>query len=149
MAITFKKKTWKDAQDTGTAITPSELNRLETAINSLVTAVNSLQNSLDTYDTLYSDASWWITCHLNIVTIHANGVKTGSGYWDSVKCSYTLPAAYRPEKKLFVPMLTENGASWTGAMIVDTTGTITVQNYGNAGSTDSRSGIISYPIKAS
>lgn len=45
-SLSFSKKTWSDTATSGTPITATELNRLETAIDNLTTAVNNLQDSV-------------------------------------------------------------------------------------------------------
>lgn len=73
-------------------------------------------------------------------------VKTGTGSWDFTNCPYTLPAGLRPAANVQVPLLTANGASWTGSLIVTTAGVIQVGNTGNAGSSDARVGILMFPV---
>ena len=142
MAISFTKTNWTDTASSGTGLTASQLNRLETVCSSLVSAVNSL----NTLTKLYSNTNWMIYTVSNFVFISAQRVKTSSGSWDSTYCPYTLPAKYRPSKDITVPAISENGSSWTGVLRVNPDGKIYVGNYGNNGTVDQRYGFIAYPI---
>ena len=73
-------------------------------------------------------------------------VTTTSDSWATETLTYRLPEAYRPGMPVSAPLLTTNGASTTGMVTVNADGTIVVRNAGGAGSSDSRSGFVMYPI---
>lgn len=108
--------------------------------------IDTVQDSISCCKIIYDTDTWRIYTISNVMFVYCNDVKTGSGAWDSVTCPHTLASDYRPRKRIVVPTVTENGGSWTGVIIVNTTGEITVSNYGNSGSDDSRCGMVSYPI---
>ena len=96
---------------------------------------------------LFSSAPWRIYTVSNFVYIHIQGIHLPStDSWARVICIYTLPAEYRPVTTLQFPLVTANGASWTGCASVTKEGNIRAENYGNSGSTDARSGILLFPI---
>lgn len=83
----------------------------------------------------------------NFVYIHIQGMHLPSAdSWASTTCPYTLPDEYRPVTTLQFPLVTGNGGSWTGCAAVTKEGHIIVQNYGNSGSTESRCGMLLFPI---
>lgn len=123
-------------------ITVSTPQRLFTPVTPLITLATSGPNTA----VLYNANGWYITYKAGIVFVHAVNIHTGSGSWDMVYCPYVLPTQYRPHVNIYVPAITENGASWTGAMYVDTNGKIRMQNTGNAGSADNRSAAVSWPV---
>lgn len=95
------------------------------------------------------DEGWVIYASDFMVWIYAYGVKIDSSSWATKACPYVLPEKYRIGRVLShitVPLVITNGASWTGALIVYNTGRIEVVNKGNAGSNDSRYGMICYPV---
>lgn len=145
-SLSFSKKTWTDTATSGTPITAAELNRLENAISSLTTAVNNLQDSVSV-KVLYNNAQWRIYTVSNYVYVHIQDVRTDSAdSWAYVQCNYVLPEQYRPSVTLQFPLVTGNGASWTGCAKVQNSGNMYVINYGNSGSIDARCGIMLFPI---
>lgn len=93
------------------------------------------------------DAGWVIYASDALVWVYAWGVSTGSGSWDSTTCPYVLPEKYRPSlSHITAPVVTTNGGSWTGCLVVNSQGQIMVSNRGNAGSTDARYGVLLYPV---
>lgn len=95
---------------------------------------------------LYNSSPWFVYTNGRFVWVLVSGAKTGSGSWDSVICPYTLASSYRPARDIVVPCVTENGASWTGVIVVNTNGQIQVFNYGASGSDDSRYGVVVFPM---
>lgn len=93
------------------------------------------------------DAGWVVYASDYLVWVYAWGVSTGSGSWDSKTCPYVLPEKYRPRlSHITTPTSVNNGGSWTSVMSVNSQGQISVKNYGNAGSTDARYGVLLYPV---
>ena len=93
------------------------------------------------------DAGWVVYASDYLVWIYAWGVAIGSGSWDSKTCPYVLPEKYRPRlSHITTPTSVNNGGSWTSVMSVNSQGQISVKNYGNAGSTDARYGVLLYPV---
>lgn len=93
------------------------------------------------------DAGWVVYASDYLVWIYAWGVGIGSGSWDSKTCPYVLPEKYRPRlSHITTPTSVNNGGSWTSVMSVNSQGQISVKNYGNAGSTDARYGVLLYPV---
>lgn len=142
MAISYTKKTWSDTASSGTTITASDLNRIETGLNSVVTTLNSLSK----FTMLYNSGGFTICTMFNFVCIYVQAVATKSGSWDYKNCPYTLPQKYRLSSDRTFPCITENGGSCTGSFIVTKTGIIQVINFGSSGSDDSRYGHCVYPI---
>ena len=95
--------------------------------------------------TLYNSGGWNVQQAGGYIWVSVN-IKIGGGSWDFLNCPYTLPAGLRPAANVQAPLLTANGASWTGSVIITTAGVIQVGNTGSAGSTDSRVGVIMFPI---
>lgn len=94
---------------------------------------------------LYNSMPWYVWESAGYVYVVANGVKTGSGSWDSTTCPYTIPSGKRPTIEVFAPVVTSNGRSTTGSLRVNVTGKVTVQNNGGTGSADARYGFIMWP----
>lgn len=93
------------------------------------------------------DAGWVVYASDYLVWIYAWGVAIGSGSWDSKACPYVLPNKYRPTlSHITTPISTTNGGSWTAVLTVTSQGQILVKNNGNAGSTDTRYGVLLYPV---
>lgn len=111
-----------------------------------VTPLKTLATSGPYTAVLYNSNGWYITYKAGIVFVNAANIHTGSGSWDMVYCPYVLPTQYRPHVDIYVPAITENGSSWTGAMNVNPNGKIRMQNMGNSGSADSRSAFASWPV---
>ena len=99
-------------------------------------------------ETLVKSGGWRAYAYNGVVYVYVANVSTGSGAasWDIVSCPTKLAAAYRPSFTVEAPCVTNNGASWTGKLIVEPSGRIAVLNTGNAGSADARGGCLSYPI---
>ena len=92
---------------------------------------------------------WVIYASDYMVWIYSYGVAIGSGPWDTKACPYVLPEKYRIGKvfdHITVPLVTNNGDSWTGALVVKSDGQIIVKNLGSSGSTDVRYGFLCYPV---
>ena len=79
-------------------------------------------------------------------TVQVRGVKIGGGSWDSLTASQTVPESHRPPTEMDGPLMTANGGSATGFLVVSTNGQIRVANMGSAGSTDTRNGQVSWPV---
>lgn len=94
------------------------------------------------------DKGWAIYAAHGFVWVYAYGVATAGGSTDRSNCPYVLTEEYRPKVlgHVSAPVLTNNGASWTGRLVVMTDGSIYVANAGSAGSTDARYGFVCYPI---
>lgn len=103
-----------------------------------------IRNSVS-HTVLYSGSGWYVRKAHGFVWVFAQ-VHTAAGSWGKVTCPYTLPAGSRPSVDVQVPMLTGNGGSWTGYLTIFKDGGIEVGNYGNAGSTDERTGFAMFPI---
>lgn len=73
-------------------------------------------------------------------TVIVNGVSTGVGSWDSVQCVTKVKNNYRPKYEIGVSLLTENGGSSTGFLVVSTDGVVSVRNMGGPGSASKRRG---------
>ena len=96
---------------------------------------------------LFYNTPWRVYTVSNFVYIHIQGIHLPSAdSWASVTCPYTLPDEYRPVATLQFPLITGNGGSWTGCAAVTKEGNIIAQNYGNSGSTESRCGMLLFPI---
>lgn len=111
-----------------------------------VASLNKLMTSGPDTAVLYNANGWYIAYKAGVVFAYATNIHTGSGSWDIVYCPYVLPTQYRPHVDIYAPAITENGASWTGAMNINPNGKIRMQNMGNAGSTDNRSAAVSWPV---
>ena len=57
--VAFKRTNWTDTSESGTALTASQLNRVEKAVEDLTTSVNTLLNEYY-YTVLYSNEGWYI-----------------------------------------------------------------------------------------
>lgn len=77
--------------------------------------------------------------------VQINGVATDAGSWASVSCPTKIRSGYRPLVEVSAPLLTENGASNTGLVVILPDGSITVKNMGSTGSTGKRRGNVSWP----
>lgn len=114
----------------------------------VVTPLSIVGDTLYNTKVLYHAGGWYVAYKSGIVFVQAKDIHTGSGSgsWDMTYCPYVLPTVYRPRADIYVPAMTENGASWTGAMHIDPNGKIMMLNMGNAGSADNRSAAVSWPI---
>ena len=124
-----------------------------TGANSVAMAQNALGLSsiLQCEQLYYSyDLGWSVYVAHGFVWAYAYGPATGDGSWDRKDCPYVIPEQYRLKilGHVTAPVLTNNGGSWTGAIVVTSDGTITVKNLGNVGSADARYGFVCYPIGA-
>lgn len=146
--VSFKRTNWTDTLVSGTALTASQLNRIEKAVEDLTTYVNTLHNNYY-YTVLYSNEGWHIYKCLNVMYIYASDIVLESGSWSSTLCPYTIPADYRPPFNIQMHMGTANGGSTTGYMTVfSNNGKIQIGNYGNSGSSEVRyGGFACYPLK--
>ena len=146
--IGFKRTDWTDTSTSGTALTASQLNRIEKAVEDLTTYVNTLHNEYH-YTVLYSTNEWHIYKCLNVMYIYASDIVLKSDLWSSTLCPYTIPAGYRPPFTIQMHMGTANGASTPGYMTVfSDNGKIQVGNYGSSGSSEVRyGGFACYPLK--
>lgn len=112
----------------------------------VMTPLSIVGDTLYNTKVLYHAGGWYVAQKSGLVFVLANNIKTGSGSWDMTYCPYVLPTGCRPPVDIYVPAVTENGASWTGAMNVSPAGKIRMQNMGNDGSADSRSAAASWPV---
>ena len=78
--------------------------------------------------------------------MQVRGVKIGGGSWDSLTASQTVPESHRPPTEMDGPLMTANGGSATGFLVVSANGQIRVANMGSGGSTDTRNGQVSWPV---
>lgn len=79
-------------------------------------------------------------------SVQINGVVTGSDSWASVVCPTKVRDGYRPPVEVSAPLMTENGASNTGLVVIVPDGTIAVKNMGSKGSDGKRRGNVSWPV---
>lgn len=79
--------------------------------------------------------------------VQVTSVKIGSGSWDSLSWGKKIRKEYCPKYEMSNPMLVTNGASHTGFLVVSPDGTVRVQNMGDSGSNDSRSGSVCWPVQ--
>ena len=94
-----------------------------------------------------SQGRYYIQTLAGFVWVYISGVSLASSDpWASEVLSYVLPEAYRPGIVVQGPLQTANGASTTGALVVNTDGRIEVRNMGGPGSTDTRFGMVVYPV---
>lgn len=112
----------------------------------VITSLSIVGDTLYNTKVLYHAGGWYVAYKSGIVFVYAVNIHTGSGSWDMTYCPYVLPSQYRPPVDIYVPAITENGASWTGAMNANPNGKIRMQNTGNAGSADNRSAAASWPV---
>lgn len=82
----------------------------------------------------------------SMCTVQVNGVKTGSGSWDTVTCLQQVKEGYCPRSEVSASLLTENGGSSTGLVTVVPEGTIRIKNMGGSGSDSARRGNVSWPV---
>lgn len=80
-------------------------------------------------------------------TVQVTSVKIGSGSWDAVSWGKKIKREYWPQFEMSSPMMVANGASHTGFLVVAPDGTVSVKNMGSAGSGDTRSGSVCWPVK--
>lgn len=78
--------------------------------------------------------------------VQINGVSTDGGSWASISCPTKVREGCRPPAEVAAPLLTENGGSHTGLVVVIPEGTISVRNMGGTGSDGKRRGCVSWPI---
>lgn len=113
---------------------------------SVLTPLATIGDSVSQVNKLYSSNTWYIAVMSGFICVYALNVITGSGSWDKSSCPYTLPEKYRPSISVTAPVVTGNGASWTGYISVGINGQIILGNYGSSGSSDKRRGFLMYPI---
>lgn len=82
----------------------------------------------------------------SLCSVQVNGVKIGSGSWDSVACTMKVKEGYRPADEVSASLLVENGGSNTGLVTVGADGTILIRNMGSNGSVGRRRGNVSWPV---
>nr|DAQ46836.1 MAG TPA: hypothetical protein [Caudoviricetes sp.] len=80
-----------------------------------------------------------------MVHVAATDVRIGSEPWASTDCPYTIPEQYRPTETVYAAATTRDGASWTGALNVQSTGKVSMRNMGSAGSVSGRFASLVYP----
>ena len=80
--------------------------------------------------------------------VQVTSVKIGSGSWDSVQWGKTIREAYRPKTEMSNPMMVANGGSNTAFLVVTSGGVVSVKNMGAAGSSDTRSGSVCWPVNS-
>ena len=86
----------------------------------------------------------FINYSARIVRVECNGVKTGSGSWDSINAPFKIPNECVPERKLNTSVVVQNGGSNTKMLSVDVSGTVSLSNQGGAGSANPCLGGITY-----
>lgn len=79
--------------------------------------------------------------------VQVTSVRIGSGSWDSADWGKKIREAYRPKYEISNPLMVSNGASHTGFLVVDPSGTVRVKNMGSSGSSDTRSGSVCWPVQ--
>lgn len=79
--------------------------------------------------------------------VQVTSVKIGSGSWDGADWGKKIREEYRPKYEMSSPLMTANGASHTGFLIVTAGGTVGVKNMGSSGSGDARSGSVCWPVQ--
>lgn len=120
-----------------------KLDNLTPTCEAMLGSVTSLK-SLGESVSLYTSGIWRVFARGGSVFVHAVGVKTGNGPWDSTECPYKLPQGYRPSFNVRSALITSNGGSTTGGLYVGSNGTIAVANNGSSGSSDARYGSVSF-----
>ena len=128
----------------------ADLQSLSAKVTANTTGISKNTNDISTLQAvsvLYSANNWRVCVKCGFVWVYAWEVKTGSGSWDSTTCPYVLPEEYRPSiAGIVAPAATNNGASTTGSLEVNSNGEIIVSNRGSSGSEDNRYGVLCYPI---
>lgn len=112
----------------------------------VVMSLSIVGDTLYNTKVLYHAGGWYVAYKAGVVFVCAKDIHTGSGSWDMTYCPYVLTEQYRPPVDIYVPAMTENGASQTGALHAAPNGKIRVLNMGYTGSTDNRSAAMSWPI---
>lgn len=79
-------------------------------------------------------------------TVIVNGVAIGAGSWDSVECVTKVRSSYRPKYEVSASLLTENGGSSTGLLVVSTNGAVSIRNMGGPGSVGKRRGSVCWGV---
>ena len=79
--------------------------------------------------------------------VQVTSVKIGSGSWDGSDWGTKVKEGYRPPYEVSNPLMTANGGSHTGFLVVSPNGTISVKNMGSAGSSDTRNGSVCWPVQ--
>lgn len=79
--------------------------------------------------------------------VQVTSVKIGSGSWDWVDWGKKIREAYRPKYEISNPLMVTNGASHTGFLVVTAGGVVSVRNMGGSGSSDTRNGIVCWPVE--
>lgn len=79
--------------------------------------------------------------------VQVSNVKIGSGSWESVQWGNTIREAYRPESEMSSPVMVASGGSHTGFLVVTSGGAVRLQNMGNTGSSEARSGSVCWPVQ--
>lgn len=143
---------WRIPIDGLTPGTPVQLFEDTPSISELRDSVSQSLSGLSSEISrkiLYSSSTgrYYVQAKSGLVWVYVAGVSLASADpWASERLSYILPAAYRPGITVQGPLQTANGASTTGAVVVNTDGSIDVKNVGSSGSTDQRFGMVVYPV---
>lgn len=82
----------------------------------------------------------------DLCSVQVNGVAIDNGSWASGVCPTKILDGYRPFAEVSASLLTENGGSSTGLVVITPEGTIAVKNMGGSGSSGKRRGNVSWPV---
>ena len=93
-------------------------------------------------EVLYDSGEWTVWRIGTACFAQVDYINIGGGSWDSATCPYSVPGWLRPGASHMAPCVTANGGSWTGSIVVGTSGNIDCKNYGNSGSGDKRAGCV-------
>lgn len=115
-SLSFSKKAWSDTATSGTPITATELNRLETAIYNLTTAVNNLQDSV-------TQGCKRIFCGSIVRTIESDVYHTRAHLWNASECNSAFGRQFRASTDCCICMNGDYAAiNWVKAMYTYYTG---------------------------
>jgi hypothetical protein len=104
------------------------------------------QDSVEVQKVAFNSGEIVILYGRDLCSVQVNGVVTDAGSWASAVCPTKIREGYRPLTEVSAPLMTENGASNTGLIVVVPEGTISVKNMGSSGSAGKRRGNVSWPV---
>jgi hypothetical protein len=94
---------------------------------------------------LYNTGTWLIQAFGKLVVINLfDGYVGNSDSWATFQCPYVIPSGYRPPTEVSAALVTRNGSSWSSRIHVGTSGGILIENLGNNGAAEERSGCVVY-----